>query len=181
MILKFKIFESVLNNKIFYHGSAMKIENEKFRPTKSERSFGTKVKNNVYFFTPNKELAELFAKYRASESSPFISSLTNGKGVITKVHLNVTNILDLSEDADFVMEFFEKLFPSPEFLHTDEFDNEIDLTQIWTWLDEPDVVNKIKSMGYDAVKLSEPMIYGTTSIAVFDPDKIKIIGDDCKI
>ena len=157
-----QFLESTYHSKqqVYYHGSGTPIVG-KFKPTESKRGSGV-YKNNVYFFTDDIEIAEVFAKDRS----------TDGKGFITKVHLDIHNILDLSEDEIFVEDFLKELFG-----HDISEESILDLEQVWNILDEPKLVEKIKSMGYDSVKLSEPILkWDATSIAVFDPDKIEIIS-----
>lgn len=134
------------------------------RPTESKRGISGQIyKNQIYFFTDDIRVAKIFAKDRS----------TDGKGFITEVYLSVSNTLDLSEDVDFVTDFLhDKLFP--EQTNWDER-FELDLEQVWTWFDDPEVVEKVKGMGYDSVKLAEPIL-DSTSIGVFDPDKIHIIS-----
>lgn len=157
-------FLESINQKIYYHGSGTPIVG-KFKPTESKRGLtGQIYKNQIYFFTDDIRVAEIFAKDRS----------TDGKGFITKVYLSVSNTLDLSEDEDFVMDFLhDKLFP--EETNWMELDSDLDLEQVWTWFDDPEVVEKVKGMGYDSVKLAEPIL-DSTSIGVFDPDKIHIIS-----
>ena len=156
-----QFLESINQKKIYYHGSGTPIVG-KFKPTESKRGLtGQVYKNQIYFFTDDIRVAEIFAKDRS----------TDGKGFITRVYLSVSNTLDLSEDEDFVDEFLKnKLFPEQK-----EWEGDVYLEQVWTWFDDPEVVEKVKGMGYDSVKLAEPIL-DSTSIGVFDPDKIHIIS-----
>ena len=156
-----QFLESINQKKIYYHGSGTPIVG-KFKPTESKRGLtGQVYKNQIYFFTDDIRVAEIFAKDRS----------TDGKGFITRVYLSVSNTLDLSEDEDFVDEFLKnKLFPEQK-----EWEGDVYLEQVWTWFDDPEVVEKVKGMGYDSVKLAEPIL-DSTSIGVSHPDKIHIIS-----
>jgi hypothetical protein len=156
----------MLKDKVYYHGSPSEIEGGKFKPTESLRGWST-VKNDVYFFTDDIKLAKKFANGRSLEKK------LSHKGYITSVHLYLDNVLDLSNNADDAIKLFDKMFPETKGMG---FENELDIYEIWTWLDDPEIVEKIKSYGYDAVKLAEPLSYNSTSIAVFYPEKIKIIS-----
>lgn len=153
--IKVNIIREVSENKIYYHGSDVRID--KYYPTKIKRGmFGGEYKNDVYFFSDDIEVARKFAEDRGGKN-----------GVINKVNLNVEKTLDFT-DFDFTESFLGEI----GYLGSEEFD--LDLTQLWTLLDDREFVDIIKGLGYDSVKLLEPetIKYGATSIAVLDSDKI---------
>lgn len=165
---------------IFYHGTSANFR--KFKPSETYRNIEgevVKVNPELYFFTPEKETAALFARdkqlidknIRGIESEPKIK----------KRYLNFDNPLDLTINFDTRMKMAREGYSSaydPNSInpYTSKIFDDLGFP-VGSWndiqmaLDDKWIVKSLKDMGYDAVKLRENS--GAESIAVFDSKQIK--------
>lgn len=157
-------------------------------------SFGTGVRSKTFmggsyetkspsiFFTEDPKVAKEFAQNRVE----YLTDLgkKTGKGTVYERKLNIKNPLDTT-DIGKVDDVLQKLGISAEsklngtvpeyglgFSVQDMIDNgSIEKSDLWKLFDDPEVVSKLKSAGYDGAKVLETGNRGT-SWAVFDPKSI---------
>jgi hypothetical protein len=168
-----------------YHGSSVSglkeiglVEGVRSRPF-----MGTtfKVKSGAVFFTPDKKVAEFFARNRTEFME---DSGVKGIPTVYERYLNIKNPLDLSgKNVKKASKILDKLGIDLEGeilgiegfgrdLDTLLYDKEIELSDLWKLADKPEIVEKLKSAGYDGVIFKETGDRGI-SYAIFDPKQAK--------
>lgn len=178
--ISMKFLQYIKENIIAYHGSDEKFS--EFENKKSKSYVGLSeidVERNAFFFTTNEKYAKEY-----------------GKNVI-KVSLNLGKSLNSAEDKTLSKILFPLLektktgwfwsdgYSSDQIPNLSVLEDPLEKTHwlknfkdsdgnfYWTIFDEPNVVELIKSYGFDSAKVREDN--GEISIAIFDKDNIKII------
>jgi len=158
-----------------YHGTNVKFKD--FAPRKGVR-FNTvggqgEVDVSVSFFTPNKKIAKGYAIDRVKAKG--------GKENIIKAYLDIKNPIDLSGTMP---EIEAKLLPLgidlKEIFGESPFTDGVAIrpNEVWKIFDDKEIVNKLKSEGFDSAILDETnedlKIKQGITYAVFDPKNIKL-------
>ncbi|MES0207944.1 D-Ala-D-Ala carboxypeptidase family metallohydrolase [Mesorhizobium sp. M0028] len=166
---------------VVYHGSNRQFQAFKPSPSMRQSPYGHEpVVSPAYFFTPEKATAQMFAKDRVKIDQR-LRGKKGGRAQVRAFYLSVQNPLDLVISDGQLAEIESR---GEYFVRADEPDpyateiiDQIAGYRPETWadvqraLDDPDVINGLKSEGFDGVRLREDD--GSDAWAVFEPTQIK--------
>ncbi len=173
---------------VVYHGTPTVFE--AFSPQEGFRSgfMGSlqKVKSGAFFFTDDRELAARFGENRRIgvepvNIMPVYLRMTNPLDLTRKTEKTVRILKEAGFDVTKVYGYMRDDLENPNILSNYAFK----ASDLWEVADRPEVVAKLKEMGYDGLILSESdaakaFKTGRTqarSFAVFSPEQIKSIDN----
>lgn len=148
-----------------YHGT--NVEFDEFVPKKGYREGGLsqfEVESPAFFFTESNEVAREFGGAKADVLGGNYFRMDN--------YISLKKPLDMTRKNKKLMQVLEDAGFDSDDIYGSAYN--IKASDLWAALDEPEVVNKLKKMGYDGAIVNEGKKMGK-SYAVFNPNQIKSI------
>lgn len=169
-----------------YHGSNQEFNVFAPHPMLRNTEGGpTEVVSQMFFFTPDKDAAAVYAKDKALIDTRLRGKKDGGTPNVREFYIRAESPLDLTITAEvrrqMTAEGYNEAYnpnaPSPYALQelaeiTGEETGDWDWNRIHEAMDDPAVVDELKARGYDSIRVLENS--GAEAWAVFAPSQIKL-------